>query len=479
MKRVICKLFYTISILFIGSGLYAQSLDQAKKMYNEGQYEEAKPAFERLVKQAPNNSSYNQWYGVCCYETGDLETAEKHLLVAAKRKVQESFRYLAELYYKTYRFEESAEMFEEYIDILAGKNQPVETFETRLDQANNAARMLDKVEDVEIIDSVVVDKRKFLAVYPLSEESGRLMSYSDFFKNEKVILSSVYMNQRGDKIYYARETNDNQLCLFNQSKLLEEWGDEKQLPMNINSEGNENFPFVLSDGVTIYYASTGNGSLGGYDLFVTRYTSNSDTYLTPEQLGMPFNSPANDYMLVIDEGKNLGWFVSDRFQPEGKVCVYLFIPNTNKARIESEDLDLKRSRALITAISDSWKEEGNYNELIELAYAEVSSGINEVKKDFEFIVNDNTIYYTLEEIKSPEARNQYEKVVALRKQITEQQEKLEGLRQSYTTGNAARKDQLRATILQAESLLEGLLVQPRELEKKARNTEINFLKLNR
>ena len=67
------------------------------------------------------NSSYNHWYGVCCYETGDLTGAEKHLKVAVKRKVQEAYRYMSEVYYKTYRFDEAGEMLEEYINLLAKK----------------------------------------------------------------------------------------------------------------------------------------------------------------------------------------------------------------------------------------------------------------------------------------------------------------------------------------------------------------------
>ena len=123
---------YTIGITFLCCSLQAQSLDQAKKLYNEGQYAEAKPAFEKLVKQAPSNSSYNHWYGVCCYETGDLAGAEKHLKVAVKRKVQEAYRYLSDVYYQTYRFDEAAEMMEEYIDLLTKKKQDTQAFEEKL-----------------------------------------------------------------------------------------------------------------------------------------------------------------------------------------------------------------------------------------------------------------------------------------------------------------------------------------------------------
>ena len=79
--------------------------------------------------------------------------------------------------------------------------------------------------------SIVVDKDDFLSAYTLSEESGTLTTYQDFFQTNDPGNSSVYMNQKGDKIYYAHSTDGNHNCLFTQSKLMDQWGDEKQLPM--------------------------------------------------------------------------------------------------------------------------------------------------------------------------------------------------------------------------------------------------------
>lgn len=73
--------------------------------------------------------------------------------------------------------------------------------------------------------------------------------------------------------------------------------------------------------------------------FVTRYNTNTDTYLVPENVGMPFNSPYNDYMYVIDEYNNLGWFASDRYQPEDKVCIYVFVPNDSKRTYNYEAME--------------------------------------------------------------------------------------------------------------------------------------------
>jgi tetratricopeptide (TPR) repeat protein len=476
MKWFSNKWFYILGITFLCGGLHAQSLAEAKKLYNEGKYEEAKPVFQKLVKQSPSNSSYNQWYGVCCFETGDLENAEKYLKIAQKRKVMNSYSYLAKIYYKTYRFDLAGEVLEEYIELLEKKKQDTEAAEAILALADDAQRMVEKVEDVQIIDSMVVNKSDILTAYTLSEESGTLNTYSTFFQTNEPIHSTVYKNQKGDKIYYAQPTEEGNYSLFTQSMLMDQWGDEKLLPMNNEKNKDDNYPFVLSDGATIYFASNGNGSIGGYDLFVTRYNTNSDSFLTPEQLGMPFNSPYNDYMIVFDEVKGLGWFVSDRFQPEDQVCVYLFIPNPDHKRIETEDLEIKQARASIRSIQDSWQPDANYTEMIALAHKEIPYGNVEIKKDFEFIIGDNIVYYRWDEIQSPEAKAFYEKHIAVNKQINALSQKLEGLRTAYTQGNKTRKEQLKQTILQTEAQLETLLDQPAEYEKKARNAEVIYLK---
>ena len=75
-------LFFLFSLLSIT--ISAQSLAEAKALYEKGEYEEAKPAFKKFVKTQPGNGNYNLWYGVCCLETGDPAEALKHLENASK-----------------------------------------------------------------------------------------------------------------------------------------------------------------------------------------------------------------------------------------------------------------------------------------------------------------------------------------------------------------------------------------------------------
>ncbi|MDR2792010.1 MAG: tetratricopeptide repeat protein [Tannerellaceae bacterium] len=473
MKRVI---FCAVAWLLFSAGAQGQSLDQAKKFYDRQQFGEAKPAFERLVKQSPGNGAYNHWYGVCCYETGEWERAEQYFEVGVKRKVQESFRYLAMIYFRSYRFEQAAALFGEYIAQMEKRKQDTNPVVEWKERAERAGRMLDKVERVQVIDSIVTDKDDFIHVYTLSKENGTIMPAERFFAETPADdVSMVCMNQRGDKVFYAQQT-DGHYRIYAQSKLLSSWGDEKLLPETVNNGTDSNYPFVLSDGITLYYASTAEGSLGGYDLFVTRYNTATNNYLAPEQLGMPYNSIYNDYMIVFDEFKHLGWFVSDRFQPEDKVCVYLFVVNGERERVESGDMQDKRQRAMVRSIRDTWVEGADYTPLVALAHEDPLDDVSAVKRDFEFVVSRDVIFYTLDEIPNAEARNLYTKYLSLCRQASELEARLDVLRAEYASARNEQRERLRPSIVQAEENLEALRPLLVETEKQARNAVLTAKK---
>ena len=154
-------LFFLFSLLSIT--ISAQSLAEAKALYEKGEYEEAKPAFKKLVKTQPGNGNYNLWYGVCCLETGEPAEALKHLESAVKRRVPSGQLYLARAYNDLYRFEDAIETYETYISDLRKRKRSTEEAEQLLEKSKSNLRMLKGVEEVCFIDSFVVDKENFLA----------------------------------------------------------------------------------------------------------------------------------------------------------------------------------------------------------------------------------------------------------------------------------------------------------------------------
>ena len=77
------------------------------------------------------------------------------------------------------------------------------------------------------------------------------------------------------------------------SEHLENHWTKPQLLKGINDDNQfprANYPFMMGDGQTLYFAAEGGDGLGGYDIYVTRYDTEEDQFLHPVNIGMPFNS---------------------------------------------------------------------------------------------------------------------------------------------------------------------------------------------
>lgn len=472
-RKYILSLFCLLSV-----GLFAQNIEQAKVLLDKGEYEKAKPIFLKQVKSQPNNGLYNLWYGICCLNTNAAEEAIPYFEKAIKRRTTGGELYLAQAYHATYRFEDAIGCYEDYIAALSKRKKPTEDAEKLLEKSRSDLRMLKGVEDVCIIDSFVVDKKDLLSTYKISEESGKLFTYNDYFQNtDRTHPGTVYETEIGSKVYYSDKGRKN-FNIYTQTKLLDEWSKGKELPESINTSGNTNYPFVMTDGVTIYYATDGEG-LGGYDIYVTRYNTNTDTYLNPENVGMPFNSPFNDYMYVIDEYNNLGWFASDRYQPEGKVCVYVFIPNSSKQVYNYESMELSKliRLAQIHSLKETWKDPKEV--------AQAKARLEEVQKDkpkkmnqkeFEFIIDDRQTYTQQEDFQSPKALQLFLQYQQLDKDLQQQEVRLEGQRNAYSQSNKADKSKLAPAILDLEQRVLQMSKELTTLAKKIRDAEKSKLK---
>lgn len=457
-----------------------QSQEQAKKLFNAGKYAEAKPAFQKLVKRYPNNGSYNYWYGVCLYETGEADQCLPYLKLAAKRDVREANRYLAMYYSDTYQFEESEESWETYFELMEKAKKTTEPYQSAYDHASLGRQMMHSVKDITFIDSVVVDKANFLSAYNMSKEAGMLTTYNNFFNQQQVQSEGiVYQTENKHKIFYSLETN-GKTSLYTADMLANRWEQGRPLKgLNEGENSNTNYPYILADGTTLYFAADGEESLGGYDIFITRYNSDQGQYLRPENIGMPFNSPANDYMLVIDEFNNLGWFASDRNQPAGKVCIYTFIPDEDNNTLDEEVLtsDQLRSRAQLYSIKDTWKNNQEVlraqQRIASIKYSDV--GKETILKDFELVIDDLTTYYTLKDFRSTKARE----VAARWRQETDNlaslSKQLEQKRTAYSQANTNQRKNMSAGILDMEKRVGQLERTIAALELEARNIENRHL----
>jgi hypothetical protein len=382
---------------------------------------------------------------------------------------------------KSYRFGEAVNALNSEITKLKRRKQDTSAQEVLLEQARKGQRMLEATEKVTIVDSLVVDKAEFLDYYALSSNEGSILTYNEFYNVSGTDnIGTVFVNERQTVAYISKTTEEGTLGLYQSENINNAWSAPEPLQGMGLGETNRNYPYMCSDGITFYYAAEGDNSLGGYDIFVTRYNATEKAFLKSENIGMPFNSPANDYMLAIDETNQLGWFASDRFQPEDKVCIYIFVPTETRDlyTYASNEAETLRQRARINRIADTWEDE----EAVKQAKARLLAARTEADKESKgnsnerFIIDESRSYADITEFRSAEAKELFLKWNQQKGDLQKLEKQLEELRTQYAAAGAGERERLKGVILPMEKLYEETYNGTQSLEKEIRNKEIQSVK---
>ncbi len=335
--------------------------------------------------------------------------------------------------------------------------------------------MLPSTAKIMFIDSLIVDKDSFITKIPLNSESGKVISYQRFFNKFGNTNDStfVYINEFGDQAYYVEQDimNVSKLCRIDW--LGEKWGLSTPLAGIDSTFQNINYPFVMSDGVTLFFSAKGTKSVGGYDIFTTTFDSETGKFYEPQNYGFPFNSKANDYFLAIDEFDNIGWLVSDRNQPKDKVCIYTFSPSPIRKNFEDDnlsDVELK-AYANIQSISTTWKF-GDKEEALQRRNNLLKRLAEKSKEDsFNFIINDKTVYHSLNNFKNKVNRQKFLLLNGQKALYLKRADELNKTRQYYRTCTKEQKTRMNADIITKEQEIEQLYKTIEKTEKAIRNSE--------
>lgn len=116
-------------------------------------------------------------------------------------------------------------------------------------------------------------------------------------------VSDMPWGYGGMDIYASKFTNGN-------------WSVARNLGSQINTNGNELFPFIQNDSV-LYFSSDGHLGMGGLDIFQSMI--NDEKWTQPENLGYPVNSSRDDFGFIIDVADSHGFFSSNRFNNTDKI----------------------------------------------------------------------------------------------------------------------------------------------------------------
>ena len=159
------------------------------------------------------------------------------------------------------------------------------------------------------------------------------------------------------------------------------WSLPMNLGANINTDKDEDAPFLHPDGVTLYFSSKGHNTMGEYDVFKSVLNTETNQYTSSENLGFPINSVNNDIFFVLNTNGTRGYYSSIKEQTYGSSDIYVI-----DTRFGDNDLKVKHGKVMIGSEVSKAK-----ITLIDIESKQVSGIFNASSKTGKFLLIMNPV----------------------------------------------------------------------------------------
>lgn len=345
--------------------------------------------------------------------------------------------------HRAYDFEEASAVFQQLLDSLevVEDSVMVKDVRERLRMSENGKNMSRFVQVPQAAGKRSMSLDEFFLAYPLEDRSWRAVPNVLDADDGHDFARSLYAPDWNDVLYFSAEgpsgTRDIMMTMLDDTV----WTVPVPVEELSDPSADEIYPMLSPDGRTMFFASDGLYGVGGYDLYRSVWDEQRQRWSTPQNMGFPYSSPADDFLYVESEDGDYVLFASDR--ECGKDSVYVYA-------IRYEDYPV---HAPMTAPF----------ELQELAL--VNPPLVEVEDEEVTDIPDNelTIKYM----------EKMDEVRVLRDSIASTSSALETLRNEYVFGNdPAERARLTNEILRLET---GIPALQRALDKA--NSELGAIEM--
>jgi outer membrane protein OmpA-like peptidoglycan-associated protein len=178
--------------------------------------------------------------------------------------------------------------------------------------------------DVDIDENSPRNKLGIFTAVLENNDWGKILDIR--FNTEYFNITTPYISPDGKRLFFASDNPDG----FGGTDIYycdwkgDYWSDPVNMGSQINTTGNESYPFVNREG-GLFFSSDGQPGLGGKDIFYTKQLNKK--WLPPVHLDAPINSKYDDFALIADSVMGGGFFSSKR---GNSVDIYQFKTNIHQ-----------------------------------------------------------------------------------------------------------------------------------------------------
>ena len=157
------------------------------------------------------------------------------------------------------------------------------------------------------------------------ESWGKAKAYN--IESDSIVVAHPAITPDGLTMYFTSgmegSIGGKDLWMVNRTSTGDDWGDPINVGDPINTLGDEVFPYVHPDG-TLYFASNGHIGMGGLDIFKAKKAKSGEWEI--ENLRYPINSSADDFGITFEADVERGFFTSSRNTRSGDEIYSFYLP---------------------------------------------------------------------------------------------------------------------------------------------------------
>ncbi len=321
-----------LPLLALGQGGDQQLRAKADQLFAEQRFAEAMPHYSQLVSLRPSDRDLNFRFGACLlHGSADKEQAVGHLKFATEAPGTDpmAWYWLGRAYHLNYRFKEAQVAYQRFLGTAEKKAIAAWPVEALQKQCRNGERLLSSLKEITVRSKVEVADADFFRFYDLADIGGKIVVLPEELKSsldkKRKERSVIYLPERPGPIYFSSYGKDGATGRdIYRTELLPDgtFATPVKLAGYINTDQDEDFPFMHPNGKTFYFSSKGHNSMGGYDVFRASYDRGLDAFGRPENLDFAVSTPDDDIFYIVDGEQKEACFASGRNSKQGMLHVY-------------------------------------------------------------------------------------------------------------------------------------------------------------
>lgn len=344
-----------------------------------------------------------------------------------------------------YNFAEAVQYSESAVEALDSTASA--RAEEQLLMTRNGLNMMSFCSQPTVVAKQTFPLKDFFLFYPLKDHSWRKTPNQLDSLGGDNLSRAIFIPDGSRDIYYSAKDEEGIRNIYATHLTDSLWSVPTLINEQMTSSSDEIYPMLSPDGQSLYFASKGLYGMGGYDLYVSNWNSETNDWDMPVNMGFPYSSPYDDFLFVNTEDGKYSIFASNRECGRDSVTIFVLEYDSMPVRKAVTDVDELRALASLNPARDHSRIDN---------YAAVPD---------EGQQNESTKRYM----------DKMREVRALRDSVARFGKNLEKMRSGLAGASGEEKARLTAEISDKEMMLPTLNSALNAAVKELQNIEMDFL----